>query len=75
MLNRTRLFTETVRDVLERTQGTTAPPAATITESQLAMRHAFREHMRNISRTRAANSEDYDPSQYATVERFLGPSK
>ncbi|XP_026328636.1 large proline-rich protein BAG6 isoform X2 [Hyposmocoma kahamanoa] len=66
---------ETVREAVERTQGATVQPVATITESQLAMRHAFRERMRNISRTRAANSEDYDPSQCATVERFLAPAK
>lgn len=69
--NHILLFAENVRDVVERTQGTTTVP--TITESQAAMRQAFRERIRYISRTRAANSDDYDPSQCATVERFLAP--
>lgn len=75
LYNLIRLFAETVREAVERTQGATAQPAATMTEAQLAMRRAFRERMRNILSTRSRDSEDYDPSQFATVERFLAPSK
>ncbi|XP_021195516.3 large proline-rich protein BAG6 [Helicoverpa armigera] len=35
------------------------------------MRVAFREYMRNLVRERAANSDDYDPTRFASAARFI----
>lgn len=39
------------------------------------IRTAFREHMRNIARNRASDSEDYDPARYVSAARFLNAGR
>ncbi|XP_073954370.1 uncharacterized protein isoform X3 [Choristoneura fumiferana] len=52
---------ESVREASER-------PAAV---DSSAVRLAFREHMRNMARTRASSSADFDPLRYTSAARFL----
>lgn len=44
-------------------------------QSNSPIRIAFREHMRNIARQRAANSDEYDPTRYVSAARFLNTSR
>ncbi|KAM3968437.1 uncharacterized protein ACR2FA_003413 [Aphomia sociella] len=56
---------ESVREASERTS----------TMDNSSIRIAFREHMRNMARTRASSSEDYDPLRYTSAARFLNTPK
>ncbi|XP_075991367.1 uncharacterized protein LOC142986676 isoform X6 [Anticarsia gemmatalis] len=58
---------ESVREAAERERSSTVDNSA--------IRIAFREHMRNMARTRASSSEDYDPLRYASAARFLNPTR
>ncbi|KAI8430916.1 hypothetical protein MSG28_001035 [Choristoneura fumiferana] len=55
------IIPESVREASER-------PAAV---DSSAVRLAFREHMRNMARTRASSSADFDPLRYTSAARFL----
>lgn len=49
--------------------------AAAAPAETAAMRAAFREQIRAMARARADDDEDYDPSRYADVMRFLYPNR
>ncbi|XP_059055080.1 large proline-rich protein bag6-A [Achroia grisella] len=41
------------------------------TEDNNTIRHALREHMRNMARNRASGSDDYESSRFSTTARFV----
>ncbi|CAG9781975.1 unnamed protein product [Diatraea saccharalis] len=63
------LMNESVREASSRDDSRVLPMERV--ESNSAIRLAFRERLRHMARTRANNSEDFDPHRYASAARFL----